>query len=109
MKKPINNETAHELALFAVNEGDLYESQAFAICRNLARKQLRGVYDADKALIAWGHLATAAAKKYNRDLCGFGSVWHDVFSVADRADAASVIADHYQDQIEYELNTLKGN
>jgi len=105
----MRNETAQELALYAVNDGQLYDSQAFAICRNLARKQLRGTYDADKALIAWQHLAATSAQKYNAEFCGTGSTWHHVFPVADRKDAARIIADHYQDQIAYELATLKGN
>ena len=109
MPNPIDNETAHELALYAVNDGQLYESDAFKICRQMAKRQFKGTYDPILAMRSWVHLATSAAKKYNTELCGSASAWFDVFTVPDRADAACIIADHYTDQIEYELNTLKGN
>ena len=107
--KPIDNETAHELALYAVNDGQLYESDGMRICRQMAKFQLKGKYDPILALRRWEPLAPRTAKKYNTELCGRGSVWFDVFTVPDRADAACIIADHYADQIEYGLNTLKGN
>jgi hypothetical protein len=103
------NETAVELALYAVNDGELYASQAMTICRAMAKRQLAGTYDPTLAMKSWVHLATSAAHKYNAEFCSRDSVWHEVFEVADRKDAAHIIADHYSDQIEYELNTLKGN
>lgn len=86
---------ARELALYAVNTGELYARRARPIIDCLARKVARGTYDAAKAPIIWRHFADDAARAYSRE---FGS-GERLFSVATRALAATEIADHYSEEL----------
>jgi hypothetical protein len=86
---------ARELALYAVNEGDLYRGQTQAILANLRRKIAKGVYDAEKAIVLWGYLADAAAKKYRAE---FGPMIGG-FNKATRIAAAREIAEHYAEEL----------
>lgn len=93
MTKEADSIAARELALYAVNDGDLYRSRALPIIANLRRKRAKGTYDAALAVKAWRHLADDAAKAYSRE---FGPVR---FSPATRDAAAAEIADHYADHL----------
>ncbi len=89
------NETgARELALYAVNDGDLYRQRALPIIANLRRKRARGIYDPTLALKLWRYLADDAAKSYSKL---FGPCR---FSPATRDLAAAEIAAHYQEELE---------
>lgn len=88
-----NATDARELALYAVNDGGLYERHALPIIANLARKMAAGTYDAALALKAWQYLADDAAKAYSKD---FGPC---SFDKATRELAAREIADHYAEQL----------
>lgn len=52
MKKQVNIEMVQELKLYAVNDRALYE-QARYICKNLAKKQAKGIYEEEKAVKAF--------------------------------------------------------
>lgn len=91
----MNTIESRELALYAINDAEIYNRSVFVI-ESLQKKIKAGKYDADKALIAWGYVAEAAAKKYAKE---FGGVWHSVFSVADRKLAAKEIAEHYESEV----------
>ena len=91
----MNTIESRELALYAVNDAEIYNRSVFVIER-LQNKIKAGEYDADKALVVWGCVAEAAAKKYAKE---FGGVWHKIFSVADRNLAAKEIAEHYESEV----------
>lgn len=86
---------ARELALYAINTGELYARHVRPVIDCLARKMARGTYDPAKAPILWRHFADHAARAYSRE---FGSC-ERLFDVATRTLAADEIADHYAEQI----------
>lgn len=91
----MNTTESRELAIYAVNDAEIYNRSVFVI-ESLQKKIKSGKYDADKALVAWGYVAEAAAKKYAKE---FGGVWYKVFSVADRKLASKEIAEHYESEV----------
>lgn len=96
-KQPADEVAAHELALYAVNEGPLYTCRAKPIMLNLAAKILKGTYDATPALKLWRYLADDAARTYTRQHGngrGFG-----IFTPASRDLAAREIAEHYEEEL----------
>lgn len=86
---------SRELALFTINDATLYK-QAQKVMESLRKKIKADKYDTEKALILWQHHAEAGAKAYAKE---FGGVWHNLFSVADRKEAAKEIAEHYQSEL----------
>lgn len=105
---------AHELFLFIVDDADLYRQQGEPIILNLRRKIKRGIYDPQKALKLWRHLADFGAKKYTfandvylkttgqyqhhaphwKQLKGYG-----IFTVPIRELTARELAEHYDENI----------
>ena len=101
LRKKRNPETeAHELALYTVNEADLYRQRAQPIMTNLRKKIRKGTYDAVKALKLWAYLADAGAQKYTKEIGEGGpNGSYGIFSKADRALAAKELAEHYEDEL----------
>lgn len=98
MRRNPRNETAVELAIFIENDGQIYRSQTLPIIKNLQRKIAKGTYNETLALKLWRHLADRGAKDYHRQH-GSGGDWHAMFSTADRADAAALLADKYEEHV----------
>ncbi len=90
---------ARELALFIVNDGDLYRQQAQPIIKNLRKKIAKGTYDGTKALKLWGYLANSGAQKYTKEFGGSGNGSYGSFSPAHRRDAAHELAAAYEDEL----------
>lgn len=74
------SEESRELYLVTDNESKLYPIKC-AIENNLTKKLKKGVYDAEKATMAFFHLTTEASKQYMKD---FGYA----FNVTERWTAA---------------------
>jgi hypothetical protein len=91
---------AHELTLFATNDGDLYRARIQPIVTNLARKIVLRTYDADKALTLWRYAADDAAQRYTRahgtpgPHGSYGS-----FDVATRKACAAMLAESYAENV----------
>ena len=85
---------AHELMLYAINDGDLYRCMICPVIENLKRKVAKGVYNAEKATDAFYHVATEASNHYFRD---FGYK----FSVTDRYTVACEMVDYYNEEVFY--------
>lgn len=90
---------ARELALFAINDGDLYRQQGQPIIANLKRKIAKGVYQPTLALKLWGYLAESAAKKYVKEFGSTGDKWYQMFPPGTRSSAAMQIANHYAEAL----------
>lgn len=97
-KEPGNETDAHELHLFATNDGDLYRRGATPIINNLKRKVKKGVYDHEKAVKLWKYHADNASKKYTKEVAGERHQTH-LFSPATRELAARKMADYYKEDI----------
>jgi len=85
-------EAARELFLFGSNDGNLYRSRTTAIIDNLAKKYVKGIFDAEKSLILWKYWADDAAKRYAKDYGGS-------FDVPTRKLVAKMAADYYAEHI----------
>ena len=79
---------SHELFMVATNSGNLYERMIIPVLENLGKKILKGVYDADRAIEAFYHIADQAARQYKKD---FGYM----FTVTERWSAAQDMRDYY--------------
>lgn len=95
-KSMVYNETteSRELFLYATNDGNLYRSMTQPVIDNLKKKLAKGIYDADKAVDAYYHIATEASNKYHKD---FGYA----FSVADRFTVAVDMEAYYKEIVEF--------
>ncbi len=89
---------AHELALFGINDRDLYEKSAKPIMQNLRRKIAKGTYSATLALKLWEYHAERAVKAYEREFMSPGE-GKRVFPPAVRREAAREFARHYDEEL----------
>jgi len=78
---------AHELVLYAENDGDLYRQQKRPIELNLLRKKQKGTYRSDLSEKLWFYFATTAAKKYVKEFGSPGDMQY-VFTAETRRMAA---------------------
>jgi len=86
----------NELKTYTENDGDIYRQQTTSILKNLATKKARGVYDSELAVQAFMYLAETGAKKYAREFGGPGAVWHEMFPMAVRREAAMGWRDEFE-------------
>ena len=93
-KSMIYNETveSHELYLYTINDGYLYDHATLYIINSLRKKAKRGVYDSNKAVDAFYRLATMASDKYYKD---FGYK----FDVQVRFTVAVDLESYYKEDI----------
>ena len=83
---------SRELALYTLNNGELYRGQATAIIANMARKMKQGKFDKQLAVKAFEHLADSGSKAYSKEF-GYS------FKKSDRTLAAAEMLEHYMEQI----------
>lgn len=108
MRKNPRNDTAVELALFIENDGQIYRSQTLPIIKNLQRKIAKGTYDPQKALKLWRHLADRGAHDYFKQHGEpHTTTWFQMFSTKDRADAAKLLAEKYEEHVREPLPMKK--
>lgn len=89
-----DKDAAGELHLYITNDGQLYRQQHEPIIKNLLKKIKRGVYDSDRAVEAFAHLAYSGAKKYIKEFGGDIST----FSKATRLAVARALRDEFEDE-----------
>ncbi len=99
---------ASELALYIVNDGDLYRQNITYVIKNLAKKIKKGTYDAKLALKLWKHSADWGAQKYTKEHGGSGNGTYGAFSANDRRDAAAELQEHYEEELR-EAAGIKAN
>ena len=87
---------AHELMLYAINDGDLYRTMICPVIDNMKKKVAKGIYNAEKATDAFYYVATEASNHYFRD---FGYK----FTVTERFTVACEMVDYYTDEIFFGL------
>jgi hypothetical protein len=99
---------AHELTLFATNDGEMYRARIQPIIQNLARKVAAGTYDPAKALTLWRYAADDAAQRYTREHGtpgphgSFGG-----FDTATRQTVAAMLAESYADDLSEQARDLR--
>ena len=96
---------AHELTLFATNDGDLYRSRIQPIIQNLARNVAAGAsvamaYDPAKAPTLWRYAADDAAQRYTREHGTPGPHGaYGSFNVETRKACAAMLAESFAEQV----------
>lgn len=100
-KKMVVNQTAEsrELALYADNSSAIYFQYIVPICKNLAKKYSKGVFDKEKAVIAFYPAACAAAIRYCKEFANVKDAPH-IFDVTARYTAAADLLGYYMENIE---------
>lgn len=101
----INQDMYTELCLYAVNTSKLYHSYIIPVCKKLAKKQVKGIYDNEKAIKAFYNVVIQALKAFYKEfstyeICANASKWYEVANVATRKEVASYLLDYYQETIE---------
>lgn len=91
---------ARELYLFAENDRTPYCSYLEPIEQNFIRKAKKGVFDAEKAKLAYVAALHDAAKKYCRF---FGGDWRSVFPAECRRSCAKMFVDKFINEMPYLL------
>lgn len=95
MPKTADQHAANELELYLENDEPLYR-QTQECYRNLLRKQKRGTYDRERAVVLFQYVADAAAKKYVREFSS-GKI-ADTFNKATRTAVAVSLRDSFEAQ-----------
>src|SRR5579872_6559459 len=88
-----NTVAAHELALYAESNSDLYRQRIEPVIKNLSRKRSKNIYDRALALKLWKYVADDAAQRYTKE--HGGGKGYGIFAAATRRKAAAEIQDHY--------------
>lgn len=83
---------SRELAVYAINNRNIYFYQIKPVISNLQKKYVKGNFDATKAIVAFYHVTTAASNLYNKE---FGYK----FSVTERWTAAYNLLQEYMEDI----------
>lgn len=94
---------AEELVIFIDNDGKLYEQMTKNVIKNLVRRKRNGTYNATMAVVAFQYLAEEGAKRYVKE--NGGGVWHKVFPVSVRKEAATQLRDQFE--AEYKASGYK--
>lgn len=89
-----------ELMLYAENDGDLYRQSYMPIAKNLSRKFKKGVYDSTLAVKLWKYHMDRAAKKYGKEHASGEKEGLQMFTPADRIEAARNIEDSWRQEME---------
>ena len=98
---------AHELTLFATNDGELYRARIQPIIANLARKVAAGTYDPAKALKLWRYAADDAAQRYTREHGTPGPHGaYGSFNVETRKACAAMLAESYAESVADAAQTI---
>lgn len=85
---------AHELVLWIENTEPLYRQDQY-IAGSLNKKVKRGVFDREKAVVAYSYLTDRAAKDYAKANLASMSEWNMVFTPETRREAARFLRDAF--------------
>ena len=98
---------AHELTLFATNDGDLYRARIQPIIQNLARKVAAGTYQPGTAPKLWRYAADDAAQRYTREHGTPGPHGaYGSFNVETRKACAAMLAESYAESVADAAQTI---
>ena len=98
MKKQVNNEMVDELTLYVNNTRNIYENIRL-VCKSLARKKRKGIYNEQKAVKAFYNLVNLALKQYYIEFGG-AYAWYLLANTATRQAVAKELLETYQEDIE---------
>jgi galactokinase/mevalonate kinase-like predicted kinase len=91
--KEIDEHAATELLLYIENDASLYQGMRNLIVQNLQKKRAKGTYISSRAVDAFMHLATEAAKRYTKE---FGGTYFLMFNVPTRRYVATQLEESFR-------------
>lgn len=94
----VDKDGARELALFAENTSEIYNGVLTSVLTNLQRKAKKGIYDKNKAVVAWLHVIEEAAKLYD-NWYGSGRNSLQLFNKATRMEAARQLMSRLEEDV----------
>lgn len=94
----VDKNGARELALFAENTLEIYNGVLTSVLTNLQRKAKKGIYDKNKAVVAWLHVINEAAKLYD-NWYGSGRDSLQLFNKATRMEAARQLMNRMDEDV----------
>lgn len=94
----VDKNGARELALFAENTSEIYNGVLTSVLTNLQRKAKKGIYDKNKAVVAWLHVIDEAAKLYD-NWYGSGRDSLQLFNKATRMEAARQLMNRLEEDV----------
>jgi len=94
----VDKDGARELALFAENTSEIYNGILTSVLTNLQRKAKKGIYDKNKAVVAWLHVIDEAAKLYD-NWYGSGRDSLQLFNKATRMEAARQLMNRMDEDV----------
>jgi hypothetical protein len=103
---PADEKAAHELFLFATNDGDRYRRQIQPIIKNLAKKWENGTFNAIRAVDAFVAVAKSAARDYTKQY-GSGRGYGIFNNPTTLHIAASAMLDAYWDEFVGEIVSIR--
>lgn len=89
-----------EIKLAALNDADLYRQQGKPIIDNLAKKMVKGTFDAEKAVKLYQYLADNAVKKYSVEQMGARSPTLTILSKPEREILAQHLFEAFAEEIQ---------
>jgi hypothetical protein len=78
------------------------------VFENIAKKRIKGIYNHEKALKSWEHVAEVGAKQYIKEFCAKDDKWYEIFNKTTRAEAAKEIQKYYEQLIQEAVNKKEG-
>lgn len=96
----------NDITLYIENNGDLYRERIIPICKSMARKKYRKVYDDKKAMAAWYNVAVWGLKRYHKYIYDGPGHWYDILTTSERRQVADELQAFYADDIDFLTNRL---
>ena len=103
-REEISEDGVRELVLMSDNTSEIYETLFMPIFKNLRRKAEKGIYDSEKAVIAWLKVIDECARIYNRKF-GNGENSLILFNRATRMEAAKRLEEKMREDIFADLDS----
>ena len=94
----VDKDGARELALFAENTPEIYNGVLTSVVKNLQKKARKGIYDKNKAVVAWLHVIDEAARLYD-NWNGSGRNSLRLFDKATRMEAARQLMSRMEEDV----------
>ena len=92
------------------NDGDIYRSQGRPIVLNLARKKIRGIYDAKLALKLYMYMSETIIKKHKHVFCEYYEIPQSAVSripAGTKEKIAKALLCDYLPEINYAVKELR--
>lgn len=96
-----------EIVILAENESMLYVRLVEPICKNLAKKKVKGVFDPRKAIKAFVPVVEEMMRIYLRRFPDEYSRWYQILKVKERELAAAKLLIFFEDLIDEYAEDLK--